>query len=77
MKPLIYVSARSGGRPDKTTAEIAWNHFESTGKCACNSTLAAEIANRALERGWGVGFNINHPPAVSVFRITSLAGTGP
>lgn len=77
MKPLLYVTARSGGRPGKDELENAWKHFESTGKAACGSTLAAEIANRALERGWGVGFSIAYPPSVVVHRIASLAGTGP
>lgn len=72
-KSIIYVAARAGGRSDKTTVRTACDHFISTGGFCGGPTLAAEVANCAIERGWCVSIQDNRNGTITLHRATKLS----
>ncbi len=67
-KGLLYVSTRSGKRPEKIIVKNGLDHFISTGVFAGSPELAAEIINYSLDRSWAITIG-QSSGVVSIHRV--------
>lgn len=67
-KAAIYMLPRTSRRVGPSEHAIAWDHFTSTRAIAASPTVAADIVNNAIERGWLFTVKDNRDGTVTVTR---------